>query len=97
MEDLDPCFFGINYDIGNSASYGYNHMEEISAYGDRILNVHVKDRKYMGSTVPLGSGDAQLQSALEELLLHGYKVDLFCRQLVAMTAMTVRFSLNTKI
>ena len=48
-------------------------MEEISAYGDRILNVHVKDRKYMGSTVPLGSGDAQLQSALEELLLHGYK------------------------
>ena len=32
-------------------------MEEISAY-DRILNVHVKDRKYMGSTVPLGSGDA---------------------------------------
>lgn len=51
-------YFGINYDIGNSASLGFNPMEEISCYGDRIDNVHVKDRLYKGTTVPLKTGHA---------------------------------------
>jgi L-ribulose-5-phosphate 3-epimerase len=50
--------FGINYDIGNSASLGYSPEEEIEAYGSRILNVHVKDRMLGGTTVPLGEGSA---------------------------------------
>ena len=50
--------FGINYDIGNSASIGHNPIEEFAAYGSRILNVHIKDRVYLGSTVPLTQGDA---------------------------------------
>lgn len=52
--------FGINYDIGNSASLGYDPAEEIAAYGTRILNVHVKDRVRGGNTVPLGTGNADL-------------------------------------
>jgi len=44
IEQFDESCFGINYDIGNSASYGYKPDEEISAYGHRIINVHVKDR-----------------------------------------------------
>ena len=39
----ESCF-GINYDIGNSASLGFDTKEEIATYGSRILNVHVKDR-----------------------------------------------------
>lgn len=58
MFPADIC--GINYDIGNSASLGFNVSEEFAAYGERIVNVHVKDRSLGGSTVPLGEGNAQL-------------------------------------
>ena len=55
---FDRNYFGINYDIGNSSSLGFNPTEEFKAYGSRIINVHVKDRKLNGTTVPLGEGDA---------------------------------------
>jgi L-ribulose-5-phosphate 3-epimerase len=69
---LDPRYFGINYDIGNSAALGYNHEEEIAAYGERILNVHVKDRLHGGGTVPLGQGAADIPGALKSLRSVGY-------------------------
>lgn len=53
-----------NYDIGNSASLGFSTQEEIEFIGDLIANVHVKDRKYLGSTVPLGTGNANIRLAL---------------------------------
>ena len=62
-----PENYGINYDIGNSAALGYNSKEEISAYGDRILNVHIKDRILKGTTVPLGKGNANIPKVLKEL------------------------------
>jgi L-ribulose-5-phosphate 3-epimerase len=52
--------FGINYDIGNSASLGWNPAEEIACLGPRIINVHVKDRVLGGTTVALGTGAADL-------------------------------------
>ena len=55
-------YYGINYDIGNSACLGYDPEEEINNYGDRIYNVHIKDRLLHGSTVPLGSGNADIKS-----------------------------------
>ena len=59
--DLFPVkTFGINYDIGNSASMGFNPINEFEEYGERIINVHVKDRIKNGSTVPLGEGDAEI-------------------------------------
>jgi len=76
--DLDPVQFkqlleelnlkvGANYDIGNSASLGYNFIEEIDCYGDRINNVHIKDRIYGGNTVQFGLGDADIFSTLHAL------------------------------
>ena len=59
--------YGINYDIGNSASLGYDPAEEIQAYGERILNVHVKDRIRGGTTVPLGTGNANFPAAFSAL------------------------------
>jgi L-ribulose-5-phosphate 3-epimerase len=56
-----------NYDIGNSASLGFDPIEEIDAIGERILNVHVKDRKLGGTTVPLGTGDADIKLSLSRL------------------------------
>jgi len=70
--DSYPETVGINYDIGNSASLGYNAESEISEYGHRILNVHVKDRLLGGTTVPLGEGNANLPYVFNELKKIGY-------------------------
>ena len=59
--------FGINYDIGNSASLGFNPIEEFSSYGERIKNVHVKDRLLGGTTVPLNKGAAKFRTVFREL------------------------------
>jgi L-ribulose-5-phosphate 3-epimerase len=64
--------FGINYDIGNSAALGYDCSEEIAAYAPRILNVHVKDRLRGGTTVPLGTGAAELAKAIRQIESSGY-------------------------
>jgi L-ribulose-5-phosphate 3-epimerase len=68
--------FGINFDIGNSASLGYDPEEEIAAYGARIVNVHVKDRRLGGTTVPLGLGNADFPRAFRALRRIGYKGNL---------------------
>jgi len=59
--------FGINYDIGNSASLGFDPSEEFAAYGTRIINVHVKDRHLGGNTVGLGDGDANFDAVFAGL------------------------------
>ena len=65
--------YGINYDTGNSAALGFDTGEEIAAYGDRINNVHIKDRKLGGTTVPLGTGNADLPRTLRLLNEYGYR------------------------
>ena len=67
MERLNPDFFGVNYDIGNSASLGMSPEEEISAYGHRIVNVHIKDRVLGGTTVPLETGNADFEAVFSAL------------------------------
>lgn len=64
---LDPALFGINYDMGNSAALGFNPAEEIAAYGKRIVNVHIKDRVLNGTTVPLGTGNADFKAVFAAL------------------------------
>ena len=64
--------FGINYDIGNSAALGFDPAEEFAAYGERIVNVHVKDRMLGGTTVPLTSGSADFGTVFAELGRLGY-------------------------
>lgn len=64
--------FGINYDIGNSAALGYRATEEIASYARRIDNVHVKDRALGGTTVALGSGNANFPEVFDALRAAGY-------------------------
>jgi hexulose-6-phosphate isomerase len=73
IDRLDDSVFGINYDIGNSAAQGWKPEEEFQAYGHRIVNVHVKDRKLGGTTVPLGTGDAQFDVVFGELARIDYR------------------------
>jgi hexulose-6-phosphate isomerase len=67
----EDCF-GINYDIGNSASLGFDPAEEFRAIGKRVINVHVKDRLLGGTTVPLGSGSANFPMVFKCLKAFGY-------------------------
>ena len=67
ISNFSPECYGINYDMGNSAGLGYNPEEEIETYGNRILNVHIKDRLLHGTTVPLGSGNADIPKVLKIL------------------------------
>jgi hexulose-6-phosphate isomerase len=72
LSNFDKESFGVNYDIGNSASFGFNPTEEFAAVGSRILNVHVKDRMLGGTTVPLGTGNADFPTVFRCLNDHGY-------------------------
>ncbi len=64
-----------NYDVGNSAALGYDITEELIAYGNLISNIHIKDRKFRGSTVPLGSGDANFELFFSFLKQINYRGD----------------------
>ena len=72
IDRFKPAYFMINYDTGNSASLGYDFKEEFASYGDRIKNVHIKDRKFKGTTVPLGEGDTEIAGVLGALHANGY-------------------------
>ncbi|MFL6601408.1 MAG: sugar phosphate isomerase/epimerase family protein [Steroidobacteraceae bacterium] len=69
---LDSAAFGINYDIGNSAAMGFDSAEELTAYGNRVVNVHIKDRVLGGTTVPLGTGNADFDRVFGALARVGY-------------------------
>ena len=72
IRKLPNDVFGVNYDIGNSASLGFSHKEEIATYGDIIFNVHVKDRAYGGITVPLGDGNSNFPEVFQALFAVNY-------------------------
>ena len=76
ISTFDEKYFGINYDLGNSASLGFDSTEEFKAYGSRIINVHVKDRKIGGNTVPLGEGDVDFLKVFRSLYETDYKGNL---------------------
>ena len=84
IKDLPSDVFGINYDVGNSASLGYKPIKEFDFYGDRILNVHIKDRKYKGNTVPLGEGDADFKTVFSLLKQYNY-----CGNLILQAARSI--------
>jgi len=65
--------FGINYDIGNSAALGFQPTEEFSAYGERVVNVHIKDRALGGNTVPLKTGNANFDTVFSNLAKYNYQ------------------------
>lgn len=52
----------MNYDIGNSASLGYDPAEELTTMARWLGSVHVKDRVLGGGTVPLGTGSADFST-----------------------------------
>ena len=58
LDKLNSKNITVNYDIGNSAALGFDSDEELNAYGDRITDIHIKDRILGGGPVMLGEGNA---------------------------------------
>jgi hexulose-6-phosphate isomerase len=75
LDRLPHRWLKANYDSGNSSSLGYIPKEEFTAYGNRIGSVHIKDRIRGGGTVPLGTGDADLEGVFTGLEKIGYRGD----------------------
>ena len=76
ISNFDEKLFGINYDSGNSASLGFNPDEEFNEYGERIINIHIKDRKLGGSTVRLGHGDTDFNKVFRNIDKYNYEGNL---------------------
>lgn len=66
-----PCL-GVNYDMGNSTYFGFDPREEIRAYHEHIRNVHVKDCTQADYSVPLGTGETEMETVFALLAEHGY-------------------------
>ena len=64
---------GANYDSGNSSGLGYDAYEEVITLKNRILNIHIKDRVLHGTTVKLGTGNADFDALFRGLDEIGYK------------------------
>ena len=65
LNKLDAGVVKVNYDIGNSASLGFDIFEEFKLYGNRISDIHIKDRELGGGSVVLGTGNANFKSFFE--------------------------------
>jgi len=72
LRDADHPLIRANYDIGNSASLGYDPERELILLGEYIGSVHVKDRVPGGGTVPLGEGAADFPLCFRLLAEGGY-------------------------
>ena len=62
----------VNYDTGNSAALGFDPVEELACYGNRISDIHIKDRIRAGGSVELSTGDTQFYRFFEALGQFGY-------------------------
>jgi L-ribulose-5-phosphate 3-epimerase len=67
LDRLGSPVFTVNYDTGNSTSLGYNAKEELAAYGDRVSDIHIKDRRKGGGSIELGTGDTDFDTFFDSL------------------------------
>lgn len=94
LGELDHPRVTVNYDTGNSAANGFDPVMELGAYGDKISDLHIKDRMLGGGPVELGKGDCNFQLFFKEfhkidfngpIILQAYRdeegVEIFKKQL----------------
>ena len=57
----------LNFDTGNSASYGHDCEKELQSIGSYVTNFHIKDRVFGGDSVMLGEGDFKFDNFIKTL------------------------------
>jgi len=73
LKKFDSPRVTVNYDIGNSAALNYDPVEELQAYGNRITDIHIKDRVSGGGPVTLGEGNADFDKFFTALADYRYQ------------------------
>ena len=73
LDKINSDFISVNYDTGNSASLGYDPVEEFIAYGSRISDIHIKDRVLGGGPIELGKGNVDFKKILTTINNNNYK------------------------
>ncbi len=73
LDQFQSEYIKVNYDIGNSASLGYDFKEEMKLYGNKISDIHIKDRELNGGPVLLGNGNADFEGVFKCLKHIKYK------------------------
>lgn len=68
LDQFDSERVTVNYDIGNSAALGFDPVEELKCYGERITDIHIKDRVLGSGSVMLGEGDADFDLFFSTLM-----------------------------
>jgi len=72
LDDINSPAVRANFDIGNSAALGYDPVIELRALAPYLGSVHVKDRLLGGSTVPLGTGNADFPTCFKMIRDTGF-------------------------
>jgi sugar phosphate isomerase/epimerase len=80
-EDFDEALRGaskylaINLDIGHFTATGYDPVNFLEQHHDRIITLHIKDRKKnQGAVVPFGEGDTKIREVLQVLKTKHYAI-----------------------
>jgi L-ribulose-5-phosphate 3-epimerase UlaE len=73
LDKLNSKNITVNYDIGNSAALGFDSDEELNTYGDKITDIHIKDRILGGGPVNLGEGNANFKKFFMKLKEFNYQ------------------------
>jgi L-ribulose-5-phosphate 3-epimerase len=72
MKSMEGLSVGMNFDMGNSAYWGFNPDIELIQIGPWIKNVHVKDCTPKDYTLPLGEGNVDFKKVFNHLKKQKY-------------------------
>lgn len=59
--------FKLCYDIGDATRAGNDALKAVVEHHDRLVDIHLKDCKLKGPSVPFGTGDSQMKEVLQFL------------------------------
>jgi sugar phosphate isomerase/epimerase len=60
-------FFRLCFDIGDSTRAGNDAFAVVRDFHDRLADIHLKDCKFKGPSVPFGEGDSHMKEVLQFL------------------------------
>jgi L-ribulose-5-phosphate 3-epimerase len=72
VESAGHQALGICYDTGNAAAKGYELCREMQMLGRHVREVHIKDRRLHGPSVPLGRGATDLDGFFKTARVEKY-------------------------
>ncbi len=68
-------WIAVNLDIGHFTAAGYDPIEFLNKYHERVVTLHIKDRKKgQGANMPFGQGDTDIKGVLQLLKAKKWKI-----------------------